>query len=181
MTLAIVTVLSAMSLSAQEYAQRDVIVPNVIEPTISLELDVDQDGDSDIITSGSTFGDLVWFENDGTRQFSDPILIGDELAELTHLALESGDYSVEVTIEFPCAEMSSSVFVLVTSLEEITDNDVLLFPNPMTDMAILEMDGIVDDVLIEIFDLNGKLVRSRVNSPVGGLLSIPRGRLVAGH
>lgn len=44
--------------------------------------------------------------------------------ELEYEALESGDYSVQVTIDFPCAETSSSMFILVSSIDELSNSPI---------------------------------------------------------
>ncbi|NNC84363.1 MAG: hypothetical protein HKN79_12375, partial [Flavobacteriales bacterium] len=76
-----------------------------------------------------------------------------------YMALESGEYSVQVGIDFPCMDASSSVFIVVNSLSEFSDGPLLLFPNPMKDRARLMLPDLHQFYSAEILDLLGRSIR----------------------
>jgi hypothetical protein len=145
-------------------------------------------------TTWSTLYDCSLFEVDFsdngavlTASFGDNYqwyLDGDEIEgangqEFT--ATASGSYSVQVGIDFPCSDISSSIFVVVISLDELADSPITLFPNPMTTSAILNLGELRGPATLEIYDMSGKLIRSDVLLLDAGMLNLQRGSLESGH
>jgi uncharacterized repeat protein (TIGR01451 family) len=95
-------------------------------------------------------------------------------------ALEDGNYSVQVDIDFPCSDSSISTFIVVTSIEEWEGREIKLFPNPMTTTATLDLGELQGPIQIEIYDILGKLHRSEVLSVESGNLTLKRGDLTKG-
>ena len=101
--------------------------------------------------------------------------------EQLYTALETGDYSVQVDSDFPCSGASASTFVIITSLSELAEEGIYLFPNPMTEQAILQLDGFESAVRIEIFDVQGRLIRSEQEIGSDTKVVIQREGLSAGQ
>jgi len=89
-------------------------------------------------------------------------------------------WSVELTNGFPCTGMSASVFVMASGLAEFDTGKLMLFPNPMTEYAQVKLEGFTGDILLELFDLEGRLIR-RENHQQAGQLMIKRDGLSSGE
>lgn len=98
----------------------------------------------------------------------------------TYNATIDGNYSVQVGIDFPCSDESSMTYISVIGLEEL-DQDIMLFPNPMTQRAILEVKAKPGIASLEIFDTSGKRCHIAAVDLSSGILQLERGDLKAGQ
>ncbi|MFZ6051456.1 FG-GAP-like repeat-containing protein [Halocola ammonii] len=121
---------------------------------------------------------LTASEGDHYQWFLDGEPIEDA-TEQEYTALENGDYSVQVDIDFPCSDNSGSTFI-VTSIEEWEESKITLFPNPMTTSAMLDLGDLNGPIQLEIYDVMGKLQRSEFINLDSGNLTIDRGDLSRG-
>jgi uncharacterized repeat protein (TIGR01451 family) len=100
--------------------------------------------------------------------------------EQEHLAFVSGNYSVQVDIDFPCSGISGSSFIVVTSIQELDGKEIKLFPNPMTTSAMIDLGELRGSIQLEIYDVMGKLQRSELLNVDSGMLMLNRGSLSNG-
>ncbi|NNC84050.1 MAG: hypothetical protein HKN79_10780, partial [Flavobacteriales bacterium] len=99
------------------------------------------------------------------------------------LIIENGPfglYSVEVTNGFPCTVMSEQQFVSWFGLEELTGRPVILFPNPFTTSALVDLGNLRGPITLEIHDLTGKLQCTDLVNLDTGVLTLQRGKLSPG-
>ena len=76
-------------------------------------------------------------------------------------ATESGNYAVIVS-ENGCSSMSDCFYVVVTDVEENSlENDIVVFPNPVRDYATIYLSEFYCGVKINVFNLQGKLVKRK--------------------
>jgi uncharacterized repeat protein (TIGR01451 family) len=127
--------------------------------------------DDGALLTASEGDNYQWFLND------EPI---EGATEQEYTATENGNYSVQVDIDFPCSEMSSSTFIVVTSVDDWKGKEVKLFPNPLTTSAILDVGELSGTARVEVYDISGKLQRSELLSLDSGSLILERGALSAG-
>ena len=76
------------------------------QPGYVVAADVDQDGDTDVVSSAFGFGDLRWYENDGAGNFTDHILAG--AGNVSGLVVEDIDQDGDV--DFVTSQSSSITF-----------------------------------------------------------------------
>ncbi len=69
---------------------------------------------------------------------------------------ESGEYSVIVYFDDTYCSMTSNMVVVSVSVQELLENTVTIFPNPTTDVAILELP--VGMWYVQLLDATGKQV-----------------------
>gem|GEM_PF-1893058 len=74
--------------------------------------------------------------------------------------LEDGNYSVEVTSDAGCLGMSDEVFVIYVGIEELTNNQLTLFPVPVDGNGILNITGVnvAELTNLQIIDASGRMV-----------------------
>lgn len=108
----------------------------------------------DAITSQSdemaTTSTYQWLDCD--NNFSS--IAGETESQFT--AITNGNYAVEVTSEFGCADTSSCISVTSVGLEEFVKQPVRIFPNPTKGSFVV--DGISENSNLTIVDLSGALV-----------------------
>lgn len=98
----------------------------------------------------------------------------------SHLAAVSGNYSVEVTTDFPCSGNSTSSFI-VANIEELELEEIILFPNPLTSSAVINIgDGMKGPVRLEVYDSGGRRVRAEQLVVSNGALEFHRDDLASG-
>ncbi len=90
-------------------------------------------------------------------------LNGEEIEGATsqsHEVTIDGSYSVEVINANGCSTLSEST--LLVSVNELNSDSIALYPNPMTDRALLEMSSLSAKT-IRLTDAQGRLIRSWEN------------------
>ena len=73
----------------------------------------------------------------------------------TFVPASDGEYAVEVT-KSGCVDTSGCIFVVLSSIDEINDNRVKIYPNPTTDYVQLEVQEGVLVESIKVYDMSGK-------------------------
>jgi hypothetical protein len=92
----------------------------------------------------------------------------------------TGNFSVEVFSAEGCSYLSDPVFVDLSQLDELTQNEFIIFPNPfVNDMFLIKNE--FRDVSLVITDISGKIVYqySEINSDTL-FLTLPLNELAAG-
>lgn len=82
----------------------------------------------------------------------------DGATDQSYTATEEGWYSVEVTNEFNCSDVSAEVFVMVTGIFGQDQHGLVVYPNPMTQSSTLLLDKAAERV--EILDSRGRTIQS---------------------
>ena len=75
------------------FGEKQIISSSVDNPSTIYALDVDGDGDQDIITNTESNSKLVWFQNDGAANFSSPIEITVMAERINHIT--SADFNAD--------------------------------------------------------------------------------------
>jgi uncharacterized repeat protein (TIGR01451 family) len=101
--------------------------------------------------------------------------------EQEHLALVNGSYAVQVDSDFPCSNMSPSTFVIVDGVDDLSQPAISLFPNPMSEQAIITVAQLKGLATLKIVDLTGKVVRSEQININQGRFMFNRNGLAAGQ
>jgi uncharacterized repeat protein (TIGR01451 family) len=122
---------------------------------------------------------LTASEGDNYQWFLDGEPIEDANSQ-TYLATSNGNYAVQVSIDFPCSSTSNSVFVTVTSVEDLSNETLSLFPNPLTSSAVLRVGNLRGAATLNIYNRDGKRVRSQGTHLDSGIIEIERGNLNPG-
>ena len=73
----------------------------------------------------------------------------------TYIPVNDGEYAVEVT-ESGCLDTSDCILVVLSSIDEINDNRVKIYPNPTTDYVQLEVQEGMLVESIKVYDMLGK-------------------------
>ena len=90
----------------------------------------------------------------------------------TMIASQTGDYSVEVTFANGCTGISDVYFFSMVSIENLTFENVNVFPNPTNDLINIQLTQELNELTyIEIRDQAGRLVKE-VEFNNGNLLTI---------
>ena len=66
--------------------------------------------------------------------------------------------STETTTAGTISQGYHQVFITATAIDEIADLNMSVYPNPTSDLLIIESESLSDFQLVQIFDLNGQLV-----------------------
>lgn len=112
--------------------------------------------------SASGSGTFTWY-------FNGDQIIGE--TSNTIIINQTGTYIVQLTSSEICSSTSSSFDVTVLNIGNYPAQN-RIFPNPS--QGIIALDGFAENIMVEIYDLTGKLeLRQRVSSPIIdiGLLS----------
>jgi hypothetical protein len=75
-----------------------------------------------------------------------------------YLAAQSGSYTVEISDTNGCTAISNPVLITVNGINNLTEQNISLYPNPTTDIWQLTVDNSLLGSKIEVFDDNGKTV-----------------------
>jgi hypothetical protein len=126
------------------------------EASDSLQVEVNPLPATPLIThSGDT---LYSTAESGNQWYFDSALLNGSTGQFI-VPVTSGNYQVQVTGENGCKSALSQAFeIIVTSLEE-TENDVLIYPNPVSGILHFALKNArADDWVISMYDFNGKSV-----------------------
>lgn len=97
--------------------------------------------------STDAVGDLQWYLD------GEPI---DGATGATHIAIENGEYSVFVTDPNGCGSSSSSILVTGTSLPDLNQLAIDVFPNPCQDRFYIETSTPIQSM--ELIDARGRIM-----------------------
>ena len=98
-----------------------------------------------VLTSSVSGASYAWFYNSNT--------IGGA-SQQSYTATQTGNYKVEVTSADGCAGTSAEVNVVISGIETINGVAVSVYPNPATDVLMIQSDVTV--LGVEVFDITGK-------------------------
>lgn len=141
--------------------------------------DLDNDGDQDILTLGSQDGGLpniynIIYENLGDNNFAASDTIGGEYIAACSVADFNGDELKDVIVLGFVDD--TNVYwntTLNTVIEEETNSQALkLYPNPIRESFILEMEEPIAGQTFTIYDLSGKIVQNGQLQDVQSMISI---------
>ncbi len=124
--------------------------------------------------------DLIAIEGDNYQWFVDGnAIVG--ATEQEYLAQSNGNYTVQVASDFPCSGMSDAIFVVISSVDDLSSSAIKLFPNPVSEQAIITFARLEGLATLEILDLTGKLVRSEHIHLNQGRFMLNRNGLASGQ
>jgi hypothetical protein len=135
------------------------------------KLDIDNDGDLDIISSAGNndsphdIGEFIIILNEGPSQFSDPIRI--ELDRGRLRKIKAADFDNDGKFELVSVS-NSGVFgvgldFVSNSTSNIIEEPFLSMPNPVSSELQIKLPNPIIDFHVEIFDINGYRVYSGKN------------------
>lgn len=147
------------------------VISNDIEVVLSIDIvDVDNDGDQDVIAVGADFSDggLIWFENlDGQGNFNIGTFIDQPTpsARSVHATDIDGDGDMDVIVPI----LADDVLVwyenqTVLSVEEVQLGDIQIYPNPVKDILYFEIPQELVVNTIILYDVLGRKVMTVLNS-----------------
>ncbi len=97
----------------------------------------------------------------------------------TYVAQENGNYSVAVTNEFGCTSLSEEIIISVVGLDELVNENIQLFPNPMQESSILYFGESGTKYQVKLYTAEGKLIQN-FGIVTNGQLEIQRKGLSSG-
>jgi len=128
-------------------------------------LDIDSDGDKDIVatgygtTSGSTVtgSQIVIYYNDGSQNFTKTVIDDTSMGPANFSVQDfTGDNNYDIAV----AASASGEFILLSqssgSVEETNNNLVKVYPNPASDLLNIETDLNFSQIMV--FDITGRKV-----------------------
>ena len=74
----------------------------------------------------------------------------------TYNATQGGNYKVRVWNTAGCTEISSPFFVGTIGIEDITIDDINIYPNPTSGQFTIDVKGLTEDVTVMVYDALGK-------------------------
>ncbi|MEM7160958.1 MAG: T9SS type A sorting domain-containing protein [Bacteroidota bacterium] len=131
--------------------------------------DIDGDGDLDLISTGE-YGDFYFFENTGSANspaFAAPsqnslgLVSTDGAPQFPLIQDVDNDGDLDIlsgVYDYYDSTINFHKNNLITSLQEISDENVRIFPNPVIDVLSVQNQSEYTFNRIQILDLNGKLV-----------------------
>ena len=117
-----------------------------------------------------------WYKDDQAIT-DDDHFVGATTATLTINSITSddeGDYYVEITTN--CGDLTSDTAHLTVnvSLVEIGNNTLKVYPNPTSDIVIIEFANNVGNMNLRIVDINGRVVYENVITEKKTLINISK-------
>lgn len=76
----------------------------------------------------------------------------------TYTPTADGDYTVEITDNYGCSNMSQPYTLNTSSVEESFASSVKIYPNPVSEVLLIEMKG--NNILVEVYNTLGQVVMS---------------------
>lgn len=157
------SVCESFTLNGQTYTSSGTYsqtIPNSLgcDSIITLDLTIQTVNVTVIFIADELFAD----ESDATYQWIDcdtnqPI---DGETNQGFMPTVSGNYALEVT-KNGCTALSECFNVMLSSVEESNfPTSISVFPNPVQDKTQVELGKVYDELWLEIFDLQGKLISS---------------------
>ena len=142
-------------------------------PGIMVPADLNGDGNSDfIITNGATVGpDIILKQSSGLNTYYGDQLISNQEGQVFGISINdfNGDDLLDIaSLNYQGDEVKwFENLGEVLSVPEVTDNEILIYPNPASNR--LYFNGIDIAIDIQVFDVLGKLVISEEIQPGNSL------------
>jgi len=126
--------------------------------------DLDNDGDLDVLIVGSADGGIpnifaIVYENLGNNNFVAADSLGGEYIPANTIADFNGDGKKDIIIQGFVDD--TNVYwntTTISNLEEISETNISLFPNPSNGFFQIQWEEMAQFNLVEIFDLSGKKI-----------------------
>ena len=155
-----------------------IVVDNMAFSVFSIaSIDIDNDGDKDLLTGGSALFKLVWYENqDGKGSFSDQIFI-DEIRATRVAAADIDNDGDEDLISTNHGLPNNTInwyeneFLLSNSIP--SKSELVIFPNPTKTNLNIKYDLPIENV--SVYSMLGELISSEKNTNQIDFSSHPNG------
>ena len=128
-------------------------------------VDLEQDGDLDIITAAVTSDAFAWYENDGSGNFTGDIISTDLTYSNGAFAITSADMDGDLVDDIVVAANISDAFswfktegVIILGNETGILESVAFYPNPVSDMLRIVIPATLEVNRISVYDQLGKLL-----------------------
>lgn len=140
-------------------------------------VDLEQDGDMDIITAAVTGDAFAWYENDGLGNFTGDLISDDPTYTNGAFAIVADDVNGDLVDDIIVAANISDAFswfetqgvIILGTTAEILEQ-VVLYPNPMQDVLNIRLPAALGAVRLTIHDNTGKLILERsIDASVSGI------------
>ncbi|MBO6605728.1 M28 family peptidase [Psychroserpens sp.] len=122
------------------------------------------------ITANQTSASYQWINCDTDSPIADQ-------TSQSFVPTTNGSYAVDVTIG-SCTERSECIQVDTLGLEEFSENEIKVYPNPVISDLNIELLSSENDASITLYDLSGKLIltsNTTENSATLNLKEMPQG------
>jgi hypothetical protein len=125
--------------------------------------DLDGDGDLDVISSNYSGNNFTLYENDGNGgYFNQQNLAAEAAGSCAIFHDRNNDGVMDITGIDELADVLIFFQNEPSSIEEIEENEVRLYPNPSSDDFMLELEAQSTDLEILLVDVQGKLIDQRL-------------------
>ncbi len=125
--------------------------------------DLDGDGDLDVISSNYSGGTYTLYENDGTGGYINGQTLQAEIAGSCAIFHDrNNDGVTDITGIDELADVLIFFENSPSTIEELESGSVLLYPNPGSEMFILEVEAQSSALILIMIDTQGKQVDQRV-------------------
>ena len=152
---------------------------NFVRPRDVHAADFDQDGDMDIIGAAIDSNEISWWENDGKQNFTKHT-ITTNFRGATEIFLKDVDQDGDLDIlgaaqhanKISWFENNSAPTEIQQNENDLAPNPVKFFllqnyPNPFNSITQIDFDLLcAADLKLQIFDMNGKLVKTLANGEI---------------
>jgi hypothetical protein len=149
-------------------------------------VDLEQDGDMDIITAAITGDAFAWYENDGSGVFTGDIISVDPTYSNGAFAITAADINGDLVDDIVTAANISDAFswfetegVIILDAGANVLSNINLYPNPVKDELNIRLPENLSEVEILIFDNFGKLIL-RYTDPFSESLQLDMSSLSTG-
>lgn len=144
------------------------LITDAFQPSDIYAVDVDNDGDNDLLVTYVGDGKITWFENlDGLGTFGNRRII-DELASISIVAADiDGDGYKDVVTRINQSQVVWYKNLTYLGLYENNLPSIALVPNPTSGMLNIKSDIFITK--IKVYDTLGRLVLEQDNNPTNQL------------
>lgn len=159
------------SLATAQFAPAIIISEDLLQPVAPVIVDLDGDGDPDILTASMPDSALVWFSNDGTGMFSAPIVIDE------HLSLYWADRTGPVVFDI---DLDGDQDVLRPVLNEVLSWENLgagqfaapvpVIATTLTSLIVMDINGDPFPDMLGIEDQSAAFI-AYINNGLGGFVA----------
>jgi len=139
-------------------------------------VDLEQDGDMDIITAAITGDAFAWYENDGSGVFTGAVINNDLTYSDGAFAITSADIDGDLVADIVTAANISDAFswfktegVIILEVGANTLEGIKVYPNPVYDTLNVKLPADLSEVEISIFDNFGKILWQYQSDRLGTL------------
>ena len=128
-------------------------------------VDLEQDGDMDIVTAAITGDAFAWYENDGSGIFSGAIISNDPTYSNGAFAITTGDIDGDLVDDIVGAANISDAFswfktegIVILAVPSNPLELIEIYPNPVADQLYISLAEGISEISIELYDSLGKLI-----------------------